>query len=276
MPERHPFPDEFTPVGSSAFYAIRFAPPDRQSSLSLVNAFYRSLRSIPVTCSDPGVAAVKLNWWQQEIQRSRQSQAQHPIAISMGALQERYSLPENYFEPLFQAVGQEIGSVEIEHDTELEYHCRNTGALFADLNALVGGADEKRRRSARELGSFLRMVEIIRDLGFDLRRNRCFIPVDRLQQHRFSAAQLLHTEDEERLQALLSSITRLQQQRYQKTLREISDRAGLGPLLSMTAIAERVLSIIHTDGYRRILHQRTSLTPLHKLWISRRCQWRLR
>ena len=276
MPEQHPFPDEFSPVGSSSYYAIRFAPPDRHASLSLVNAFYRTLRSIPVTCSDPGVATAKLKWWQQEINRSRQSQAQHPIAISMGALQARYLLPADYFEPLFQDVDQEIGSVVIESDIELENHCRHTGALFADLNALIGGADEAQRRSARELGSFLRMVEIIRDLGFDLRRNRCFIPIERLQQHQLSPTQLLHDKDEDKLRALLSSMTIVQQQRYKKTLQEISGRSSLGPLLSMTAMAEKVLHVIHADGYRRLLQQRTSLTPLHRLWISWRCQRSIR
>lgn len=276
MTDRYPFPDEFSPIGSSAYYAIRFAPPGRRSFLSLANAFYRTVRNIPVTCSDPGVAAEKLNWWRLEIERSRESRAQHPMAISMGALQAQYSLPTHYFEPFFRAVGQEIGTIEIESDNDLERHCRDTGALFADLNALIGGSDEAQRRSARELGSFLRMVEIIRDLGFDLRRNRCFIPAERLRQHQLSPAQLLHIEESVQLQSLLCSITGFQRQHYQKTVQAIHRRDGLGPLLSLTAMAEQVLKIIDADGYRRLVHQRTSLTPLHKLWISWRCQRRIR
>lgn len=272
MPEPHPFPDEFSPVGSGVFYAIRFAPLDRQSTLSLANAFYRTLRNIPVTCSDPSVAAAKLDWWRQEMQRSRQSLAQHPIARSMTGLQTRYSLPEDYFEPLFQAIGQEIGSLVMENDIALENHCRVTGALFADLNALIGDSKEAQRQSARELGSYIRMVEIIRNLGADLRRNCCFIPVDRLQQHRFSPAKLLMSEDEQKVKALLSPIFTLHHERYKKTLNTISDRTGLGPVLGMAAMADSVLRRLHKAGYRRLLQQRTSLTPLQKLWISWRCQ----
>ena len=276
MPEQHPFPDEFSPIGSSVFYAIRFAPSGIRSPLSLANAFYRTLRNIPVTCSDPGVAAEKLNWWRQEIKRSLQAEAQHPIAISMGELQTRYSLPGDYFEPLFEAIGKEIGAVLIENDIELEYHCRHTGALFADLITLIGGANEEQRRSARKLGSFQRMVEIIRDLGIDLRRNRCFVPSHRLQTYRLNPMQLLQIEDEDQLRPPLSAITTIQQQLYNQTLDEISARNGLGPVLSMAAMAERVLSLIHADSYRRLLHQRTSLTPLLKLWISWRCQRSIR
>ena len=275
MPDTHPFPDEFSPVGSSVFYAIRFAPPCNQSSLSLVNAFYRTVRSIPLTCTDPGVAAEKLNWWQQEMKRSRLSQAQHPVARSMGRLEMLQILPDDYFDPLFQAIGREIGAIQLENDTDLETHCRQTGAVFTDLYARISGANPEQRESARELGVFLRMVEIIRDLGFDLRRSRCFIPLDRLQQHRLSATQLL-LEDQEKLQALLSSITTLHLQRYQKTLNALSSRNGLGPVLSMAAMAERVLHVIQSDDYRRLRLQRTSLTPLHKLWISWRCQRSIR
>ena len=275
MPEPYPFPDEFSPVGSTVFYAIRFAPSDRHADLSLVNAFYRTVKSIPFTCSDPGVAAEKLNWWQLEMQRSRQSQAQHPIARSMGTLQIRHNLPEDYFTPFFQAVGQEIGSIVVENDVDLEVHCRHTGGLFADLNAVVGNCNDAQRSAARELGEYLRMVEILRDLGKDLRQNRCFIPRDRLKRHQLSPTQLLDSDSGERLNELLSSLGSFQQQRYRKTLQEISLRDGLGPVLGMAAMAERVLRIIHADGYRRLLRQRTSLTPLHKLWISWRCQRRI-
>ena len=228
-----------------------------------------------MTCSDPGVASEKLNWWQQEIKRSRLSQAQHPIAKSMGRLQLLQTLPEDYFDPFFHAIGREIGVISIENDADLEAHCRQTGALFADLNALIGGADDSQRKSARELGAFLRMVEVVRDLGFDLRHNRRFIPFDSLQQHRLSPAQLL-LEDEGKLQALLASMTVVQQQRYRKTLQELPSRNGLGPVLGLAAMAERLLDVIHCSGYRKLRQQRTSLTPLHKLWISWRCQRSIR
>ncbi|MCB1874018.1 MAG: hypothetical protein KDI49_18795, partial [Gammaproteobacteria bacterium] len=74
----------------------------------------------------------------------------------------------------------------------------------------------------------------------------------------------------------LASMTVVQQQRYRKTLQELPSRNGLGPVLGLAAMAERLLDVIHCSGYRKLRQQRTSLTPLHKLWISWRCQRSIR
>ncbi|MCP4288909.1 MAG: squalene/phytoene synthase family protein [Gammaproteobacteria bacterium] len=272
MPEQYPFPDAHASTGSTAYYAIRFAPIDQRTDLCLVHAFYRSIREIPITCSDPGVALEKLNWWRQEIPRSRQFQAQHPIAKALGPLQSRLALPDDYFEPFFQTVAREIGGGAIESHVDLEAHCRQSGALLTDLFARIGGSDAKQLHCAADLGTHLRMFEIIRDLGTDLRLNRCFVPADLLQQHRLSAVALLTIEDEQVLSELLAPIATRQQQLYRNIISNLSQHSGLGPVLSMATIAERTLRIIHKDGYRQLLQQRANLTPLRKLWISWRCQ----
>lgn len=272
MTKSHPFPDEFSPVGSSIFYAIRFAPRDRHSALSLVNAFYQTIRSIPLTCSDTGVASEKLNWWREEINRSRRSEAQHPIAKSLSRIQAEHQLSNAYFEPFFQAINREIGSVALQTDMELQNHCRETGGFFADMIALIGSATVEQREYAKELGAFIRMVEIIRDLGADLRRGRCFIPVNSTQIHHLSATQLLRATDDTGLQKLLTPIIKSAVQQYQNASHAISIRKGLGPVLALAALAEKLLDTIHADCYHNLLQQRISLTPLHKLWISWRCQ----
>ncbi|MCB1763000.1 MAG: squalene/phytoene synthase family protein [Gammaproteobacteria bacterium] len=276
MAELYPFPDEFSPVGSSVFYSIRFAPPEQHSALSLANAFYLTLRNIPLTCSDPAVAGEKLNWWRQEIARSEKFQAQHPLAKAMSELHQQLAIPQHFFEPLCAATAQEIGSVTLQSDDDLESHCRATGALLADLYALIGGADAVQRESAQELGCYIRHVEIIRDLGADLRLNRCFLPANRLRRHGTSAAELLHCKDETQLNRVLSELFRELQQRYLKARSEIPKRSTLGPVLSLAAMAETLLRRLDSEGYQRLLRQRTNLTPLQKLWISWRLQRRQR
>lgn len=276
MAESYPFPDEFSPIGSSLFYAIRFAPRDRHSSLSSVNAFYQTIRSIPLTCSDAGVAFEKLNWWREEINRSLRFQAQHPVAKSLGVILAEYQLSDGYFEPFLQAITREIGSFVVQGDIDLYNHCCATGGFFADMTALIGDANGEQRNSARELGGYIRMVEIIRHLGADLRRGRCFIPVHRLQTHHLSPTLLMSSIDDAGLTKLISPITQSARQHYQKTCQAISKRDGLGPILCLAAMSDKLLQIVHADNYHRLLQQRTSLTPLHKFWISWRCQRSIR
>jgi phytoene synthase len=52
-----------------------------------------------------------------------------------------------------------------------------------------------------------------------------------------------------------------------------ADRVAQRPGLMMANIYRSLLREIEADGFR-VLHQRTSLTPLRKLWIAARTQWR--
>ncbi len=50
------------------------------------------------------------------------------------------------------------------------------------------------------------------------------------------------------------------------------DRESQRPGLMMANIYRTLLHEIEDDGFQ-VLHQRTSLTPLRKLWIAARTQW---
>ncbi|HEV7912372.1 MAG TPA: squalene/phytoene synthase family protein, partial [Albitalea sp.] len=51
------------------------------------------------------------------------------------------------------------------------------------------------------------------------------------------------------------------------------DRAAQKPGLMMANIYRTLLREIEADNFQ-VLHQRTSLTPLRKLWIAMRTNWR--
>ena len=52
-----------------------------------------------------------------------------------------------------------------------------------------------------------------------------------------------------------------------------ADRRAQKPGLMMANIYRTLLREIEADGFQ-VLHQRTSLTPLRKLWIATRTHWR--
>jgi phytoene synthase len=53
------------------------------------------------------------------------------------------------------------------------------------------------------------------------------------------------------------------------------DRVAQKPGLMMANIYRRLLREIEADNFQ-VLHQRVSLTPLHKLWIAMITHWRER
>lgn len=74
------------PAGSDFYYATLYFPPPVRTELHLLEALRRTIAHIPRSCSDRGVAHIKLAWWHDEIERLAAGQARHVITQSIAAL----------------------------------------------------------------------------------------------------------------------------------------------------------------------------------------------
>ena len=272
MSDSHPFPDDYSQPGSAIYYALRFAPREQRPELALTNACTRSLLNIPRECSDPGVAVRKLHWWRDELARARRGHSEHPLIRRLGRLCRQRPLLDTHFNQLFQLIGQEITRGTVENWEQLDRHCQTRGSLPARVLTITAGGTEDQQRRAETLGRFVGLAEIIRDLGNDLRHNRCLLPADALRQRGLRAETLHSQEQKKELEELLAETTERYRELYRATLEQLptGPKPALGPALSLAAMADALLREIAREDYR-VMHQRISLTPLRKLWIARRC-----
>lgn len=264
----HPFPDQFTPIGSDIYYALRFAPRRHRNTLSLVHAVYRSLRDIPVDCSDPTVARAKLDWWTEELNRAERGQARHPVARALTEIYPRYPTIGDNLGHILQATAREIDGFYLRDHLELETHCAQTGARFTQMLATAADGDRAQVQAAERFGRFVRSVEIVRDLGQDLRRGRCLLPAELLAEHNLARESLFDGDNQPRLRNLLVQLADGQRRLYLQTLAGLTGvHAPLGSVRSLAAMAYSLLQELEKEGFR-VLQQRTSLTPLRMLKIS--------
>jgi phytoene synthase len=77
------FPNASTPVGSAAYYAVRFSPEPLRRRNALLFAWYQLIQAIAEHPRDPGAARLKLDWWRQELATIPDAQAHHPLAIEL-------------------------------------------------------------------------------------------------------------------------------------------------------------------------------------------------
>ena len=119
----------------------------------------------------------------------------------------------------------------------------------------------------------MQLTNIIRDVGDDARRGRIYLPVDgaaavRRQGARDPAAPAPWGYSE-RFTALMRFQAERAHRCYDEALALLprADRASQKPGLMMANIYRTLLREIEADGFQ-VLHQRTSLTSLRKLWIA--------
>ena len=125
------------------------------------------------------------------------------------------------------------------------------------------------------LGLAMQLTNIIRDVGDDARRGRIYLPMSELKQFDVKAQEILNRGYSERFTALMKFQADRAHRCYDEALALLPerDRAAQKPGLMMANIYRTLLREIEADHFQ-VLHQRTSLTPLRKIWIAMKTNWR--
>jgi phytoene synthase len=155
------FPNPATPLGSPAYYAVRFSTEHRRLGFALLLAWYREIRAIAAHPADPGAARLKLDWWRQELNATAHGEARHPLAV---ALQDALAVTpgDAALAGIIDATEEEISQPTLADADAFTDACRRTGGnLFLGLGRFEQTA-ELARRTCMETGAYCDAVERIR------------------------------------------------------------------------------------------------------------------
>ncbi|RDH86210.1 MAG: hypothetical protein DIZ78_08460 [endosymbiont of Escarpia spicata] len=258
------------PLGSSSYYIIRFSPAPYRNDLTHLFAWLRELTNIPLECSDPGVAKTRLQWWREEIKKSVKGNAQHPVAIALSETINTHKLPEPLFQKIAGNIENDIEKTSMAEWEDLHLYCLSHGGNFAELLSHTTGCNETFKTTIRQIGAYVTLVSLLRNLGADLRRGHCLLPDSLLQQHQLRPEQLLQSQSRARsremLQTLSDTATRWQIEALE-SLPATQPPTSLRPILNQLALAQRLHAVLEADGLK-VVDGRTHLTPLQKLWTA--------
>jgi phytoene synthase len=157
------FPNRSTPVGSAAYYAVRFSPEPLRQRNALLFAWYELIQAVAERPHDPGAARLKLDWWRQEIANIACGKARHPLAIQL----QQVGLNEQALPGMIAVVDRadaEIRSPSLVDWDAFATACRES---LGNVFLLLGQLEYESRHDADycvELGTYCAAVERIRQL----------------------------------------------------------------------------------------------------------------
>ena len=259
------FPNRATPLGSSAYYSLRFAPRELRNGLAALLAWRHQVRAVLDEVTDPGVARLKLQWWRDELEHTSAGNPRHPLSKTLQPVLQRHALPQATFAVITDRVESETMLKQHMDEAELDAACdQDLGALFELIARCHGLSDEILLAKARDLGSFCARVYLIRDSGALARKGRAVLPVEELRSHGLSPGALARPEHRRRLPEMLAPAADRAKARL-----AASNGKGAMPtcIRARTAILESLLNEIEGTGFD-VADQRIGLTPLRKLWIA--------
>ena len=277
-------PDEYCQqkalcTGSSFYYSILFLKPPRRNAMIALQALYAELREVAASNIDENAARIKLAWWRTEIAALYRGDPQHLVTRALARGLAQYGIAQKCLDDIVDGMEMDLLQTRYLDFIALERYIALTAGAAAECRVKICGAGSGPGPAyAQQLGQALALSNLLRSIGTDARRGYVYLPVNELQQFGVPVADILNARYSE-------NFTRLMQFQYarahacfesgfESALSALpkADRQAQRPNQAMATIARALLEEIRADGFR-VLHQRTSLTPIRKLWLASKTHW---
>ncbi len=268
--------DKAAKSGSSFYYAFLFLAPPRRAAITAFYAFCREVDDVVDEVADPSVAATKLAWWRKEVAQAFAGQPSHPVMKALLPHRDDYDIRADHLLKVIDGCQMDLDQSRYLDYPGLERYCHLVAGVVGEVAAgIFGRSSDATTAYAHRLGLAMQLTNIIRDVGDDARRGRIYLPISELKQFDVKASEVLGRGYSERFTALMKFQAERAHRLYDEAfgLLPNADLQAQKPGLMMANIYRTLLREIEADNFQ-VLHQRTSLTPLRKLWIAMRTNWR--
>ena len=268
-------PDEYcqskaAASGSSFYYSFLFLPPERRRAITALYAFCREVDDVVDECTDTQLARTKLAWWRLEIGKLFEGTPNHPVTNALKPFIEKFQIKKEHLNEIIDGMEMDLTQTRYLDFTGLERYCYHVAGAVGLLAAGIFGYSNPRTLDyAKNLGTAFQLTNIIRDVGEDARKNRIYLPMDELKRFDVPASDILQAKDSDNFRKLMEFQARRAESYYDIAIQALpaEDRRTQRAGLIMAAIYRATLVEVESDGFK-VLTQRTSLTPLRKLWLA--------
>jgi 15-cis-phytoene synthase len=270
------------------YYAFLVLPHPKRNALCAIYAYMRRCDDLSDDATLPlRERRAKLEAWLDSFHRAQAGEpTDDAILLALTDTQRRYQIPAELLdqlafgtlmdvpegeEPTEQAAASEQELV-IQYRTfkDLYLYCYHVASVVGLVCIKIFGyRDPNAEHLAERCGIAFQLTNIIRDVGEDARKNRIYLPMDELKKFEVPAADILQAKYSANFRSLMAFQAQRADAYYQKAFDALptEDRRTQRAGLIMAAIYRATLAEIEQEEFK-VLTQRTSLTPLRKLWLA--------
>lgn len=260
-------------AGSSFTLSFRLLPTDKRQAMTAFYAYCRELDDIVDHCREPQVARLRLAWWRQALNALYAGQAgEHPVAIALAPVIERFALPQEELEALIDGMEMDLNGERYPDFRALGLYCHRVAGVVGMVTArILGYRNPHTLKYAARMGLALQLINILRDIGEDCRSGRIYIPADELVRFGIAPDALCRPGGAGGFAELAQFWYARAVAVYDEALSLLppEDRKSQRAGLAMGAVYRSLLEEIRRAGFP-VREARVSLPGLRKAWILAR------
>ncbi len=258
-------------------FAFSNLPPERYRGICALYAFTRTADDLSDDEPDPVKALANSKAWREAFDKALAGDTSaHAILPAVADTFSRYKIPPVYMHELITGTEMDARQNRYPRWQDTYLYCYRVASVIGIMTVHVFGfTDPRAVQFAEHTGIAFQMTNILRDLVEDAGRNRIYLPVEDLQSHGVSEAEMLAGKDTPALRKLVRTETERAKE-YYKAGRELlplivpESRDGLG---SLVAIYQRLLEEIERREYD-VFSSRVSLSTAEKMRLAAGIAWR--
>lgn len=267
-----------SPDGSNLYYATIFEPSRDKAIIISLHAFLHELSGIIHTCSDPGIARIKLAWWQEEIERLFRHQARHPITKQLHECIRLEPDLKTTFNSIIECFDRFVFIEQVKSlDAILSLYGATAGDIWQLCACQLHPTASASLKPMRDMGSIYQFIRCLQQPNTYINETRCIVPGNHIKQTELlnfrSETEKRKLNQAEAFSPLLFELKTRLDGIYQH-LKE-NDADCFQHALIMNRLAVKTCDEILRDGCR-LLDTNISLTPVRKVWIAWWTHFRLR
>ncbi len=208
-----------------------------------------------------------LDWWQEELNLCYAGRPRHPVFVALRRTAQERNIPQQPFADLLIAFRQDQLVRRYPTFRDLLGYCRYSANSVGRLVLYVCGYDDVERQGLSDATcTALQLANFWQDVSRDLEKDRLYIPLQDLEQHRLHEQDIFARRFDERFASLMKTLVERTRRMFESglPLAQIVDRrVGLDIELFSRGGME-ILRKIERHGYD-VFARRLALGRMDKL-----------
>lgn len=187
---------------SRTFYlASLFLPPEKRRGALALYAFCRLADDIVDDATIRGTSGdevrQRLNSHTRGLDAVFTGRPDSPVFREIAWTVQRFGVPREPLDELLDGVARDLNECRYRTWSDLEHYCEGVASSVGEMCTYVWGVrgDSSLKSAvayARTLGTAMQLTNILRDVGEDAHRHRCYLPEEELEAYGFSPDDVLN------------------------------------------------------------------------------------